>query len=456
MKKHLIVTSLFLISCAKPNQAQEPRWELLMRDLMGVIAVDPANSDVIYVGSRSSGKPGMWKTTDGGQSWNQYKNGWGIGLTSDILIDPTNPNVLLAGGGPFVGILKSVDGGQNWFRADTGLVPDHHGYMVGSLALDNQRRIFYAAHQGIFGGVLRSSDGVRWQNLTPSYPFDTMKIIVDESTGVLYVAGFSGVWKSLDGGNTWMPINNGLNINPRTIWHVVKLKHSNTLYAATASGIYKTINGGNNWLSVNDSITAKLSFRGGLVIAEKDTNTVYAGTVATLNPAQPGGIYLSRNGGQSWALYNLGLPDSVLDFHVLNLFLDNRANVLYANISLIFPYGRSEEHLYRLRDAVITAVRESRTAKHLARFALHSYPNPFNNQTILLCSVHQTGRVVLRLFDILGKEVMVLLNEQHGPGDYRVPWDGTNTEGKKLPSGIYLARLQVGTEVKTTKLLLLP
>ncbi len=61
----------------------------------------------------------------------------------------------------------------------------------------------------------------------------------------------------------------------------------------------------------------------------------------------------------------------------------------------------------------------------------------------------------MRIFDLLGKEVMTLLNEQRGPGEYHILWGGTNAEGKRLPSGIYLVRLQLETEIKTTKLLLL-
>ncbi|MCI0694625.1 T9SS type A sorting domain-containing protein [candidate division KSB1 bacterium] len=455
MREYSFVAVVLLFSCANPNQAQEPRWELFARGLYGAIAVDPTNSDIVYISFAPRGVPlgGMWKTTDGGQNWKQYKEGWLAGTARDILIDPTNPNVVLVGGESLAaGIIKSVDGGQTWFRADTGLVPDHHGYMVWSLALDNQRRIFYAGHQGIFGGVFHSSDGVHWQNLTPSYPFDPLDLTVDKGTGVLYAASFSGVWKSMNSGSTWVHISNGLRIG--TIWHVVKLKQSNTLYAATARGIYKTLDGGNNWFSVNDSVTSKLSFWGGLIVAEKDTNTIYAGAEATLNPAQPGGIYLSRNSGDSWALYNFGLPDTVLDLHVTNLFFDNRTNILYASVGSILRNGRSEVHVYRLRNAVTTAVREPRYAPYSAQLTLYSYPNPVNKQTTFIFSVYKKGRVQLRLFNILGKEVMTLLDEQRGPGEYRIPWGGINAAGKRLSSGIYLAKLQLGNEVKTIKLLL--
>ena len=110
------------------------------------------------------------------------------------------------------------------------------------------------------------------------------------------------------------------------------------------------------------------------MVAEQDTNVVFAGAGATLDPNRPGGIYKSYNGGQSWLLYNSGLPDSAIDYRVTNLFL--------------------------------------------------------------------------------GKAVITLLDEVRRPGEYRKTWDGANTKGPKMPSAIYLAKLQVGGEQVTIKLLL--
>ena len=131
MQKYFNLVLLIFLYCTKLAQAQEPQWELFAEGLSGAIAVDPTDSDVIYI---SSGTPGMWKTTDGGQNWNLYTEGWGMGHVNDILIDPDNPEVILAAGGPFVGIHKSVDGGQTWIRADNGFTVDHHGFAIRDLA----------------------------------------------------------------------------------------------------------------------------------------------------------------------------------------------------------------------------------------------------------------------------------------------------------------------------------
>jgi len=128
----------------------------------------------------------MWKTTDGGQTWNLYSEGWGIGTPRDILINPENPQEIRVSGGPFVGVLKSTDGGQTWIRADNGLRFDHHGFLVHQLAFDRQKGIYYLADQGggAFCGVYRSVDGVQWE-VTSLYGCP-LSVIVDEADGAVY------------------------------------------------------------------------------------------------------------------------------------------------------------------------------------------------------------------------------------------------------------------------------
>ena len=255
MRNKINLVLLVFVCYATAAQAQEPQWELFAEGLSGPIAVDPTNSDVIYI---SSGTSGMWKTTDGGQTWNLYSEGWGMGSPKDILIDPANSEEILVGGGPFVGVLKSTDGGQTWIRADNGLRFDHHGFRVHQLAFDRQKGIYYLADEGggAFCAVYRSTDGMNWEET--STRFCPLSVVVDESNGDVYAgANGAGVWKSSDAGSTWVYISRGLNVNPQNIYDLVKLKESETLYAATFRGIYKTLDQGENWFSVNDSLTNK-------------------------------------------------------------------------------------------------------------------------------------------------------------------------------------------------------
>jgi hypothetical protein len=78
-----------------------------------------------------------------------------------------------------------------------------------------------------------------------------------------------------------------------------------------------------------------------------------------------------------------------------------------------------------------------------------NYPNPFNPSTIIRFSLPNTAHVSLRIFNTLGQEVALLLNERRLPGYYQVQWNAT------VPSGIYFYRLQAGEFVETKKMILL-
>jgi len=84
-------------------------------------------------------------------------------------------------------------------------------------------------------------------------------------------------------------------------------------------------------------------------------------------------------------------------------------------------------------------------------FALHqNYPNPFNPTTKIKYSVPQSSNVVIKVFDVLGKEITTLVNEEKSVGTYELNWYAGN-----LPSGIYFYQLNAGSFVETKKMILL-
>jgi hypothetical protein len=78
-----------------------------------------------------------------------------------------------------------------------------------------------------------------------------------------------------------------------------------------------------------------------------------------------------------------------------------------------------------------------------------NYPNPFNPVTHINYSVAQTGNVTLKLFDVMGREVATLVNEEKAPGTYTVPFDASS-----FSSGVYFYRLKAGAYTSTKKLIL--
>ncbi len=89
-------------------------------------------------------------------------------------------------------------------------------------------------------------------------------------------------------------------------------------------------------------------------------------------------------------------------------------------------------------------------------FALaQNYPNPFNPNTIIAYSVPAKSHVRLEVFNILGQSVRTLVDESKGAGDYEVTWNGRDSRGQSVSTGVYLYRLRVGEAVLTKKMLLL-
>jgi hypothetical protein len=85
-----------------------------------------------------------------------------------------------------------------------------------------------------------------------------------------------------------------------------------------------------------------------------------------------------------------------------------------------------------------------------------NYPNPFNPVTQIQYSLPSQANVSLKIYDILGKEIKVLVdNEMKSEGRYTATWNGTDNFGNSVASGIYLCRLISGTNVQTIKLMLM-
>ena len=101
-------------------------------------------------------------------------------------------------------------------------------------------------------------------------------------------------------------------------------------------------------------------------------------------------------------------------------------------------------------------VDDARSATTPREYSLgQNYPNPFNPSTSIMYDVPATADVSLIIYDILGRNVRTLLNEQHNAGSYSVEWDGKNADGLLVTSGIYFYRLEADQFAITKKMVLL-
>lgn len=123
----------------------------------------------------------------------------------------------------------------------------------------------------------------------------------------------------------------------------------------------------------------------------------------------------------------------------------------YLAVPIIWESNRSgRSHLYSRFALVPSGGVKERTTNAEDFELMQNYPNPFNPSTVIRFHVPQTANVVLKVYDMLGREVETLIDKKLTPGGYETTWDG-----RSCSSGVYFCRLQAGSLVQTRKLILL-
>ena len=103
----------------------------------------------------------------------------------------------------------------------------------------------------------------------------------------------------------------------------------------------------------------------------------------------------------------------------------------------------------------VTSVGESEPSSKPETFALYqNYPNPFNPETTISFDLPEASNVILKIYNVLGQEIKMLVNEYKTAGKNIVKWDGTNNNGIKVNSGVYIYRLNAEGVSFTRKMVL--
>ena len=241
-------------------------------------AVNPKNIFEYYVATASGG---VWKTTNGGTTYEPIFDAQGSYSIGCVTLDPNNSNVV-------------------W---------------VGSGENNNQRSVAYG------DGIYKSEDGgTSWKNMGLKTSEHIGKIIVDsKNSDIVYVAaigplwkegGERGVYKTTDGGKIWNQI---LKIDDHTGVNdlIMDPRNSDVLYASAfqrrrhdygyvsggpGSSIYKTVDGGKTWDKINSGLPSGDKGRMGLAISPADSEYIYA----IVEASKDAGVYRTTNRGASW------------------------------------------------------------------------------------------------------------------------------------------------------------
>jgi photosystem II stability/assembly factor-like uncharacterized protein len=246
---------------------------------IGKVIVNPGNPDIVFVAALGhpygpNAERGIFRTVDGGKSWEKvlYKDENTGGI--DVAFDPRNPHILFAAlwqarrtswsmtdGGPGSGLYRSNDGGTTWKRLEEHGLPKGPYGRIGIAVGANSDRVYalIEAHNPD-GGLYRSDDGGEtWDFINPSHslwqrPWYYMHIFADpRDENVVYVMDVEA-FKSTDGGHLFNKVklphgdNHGLWIDPRDTRRMI---------AANDGGVTVTLDGGKNWTREDNQPTAQ-------------------------------------------------------------------------------------------------------------------------------------------------------------------------------------------------------
>ena len=141
--------------------------------------------------------------------------------------------------------------------------------------------------------------------------------------------------------------------------------------------------------------------------------------------------------------------------YVYDLFADTSVQISASQInSVTFKLSGLEAMVFSLQKNTPTSVRGNENTVYQYQLE-QNYPNPFNPSTVITYSIRQPGNVRVIVFDLMGREVAVLVNQNQNSGTYKVAWNGKNSSGTSVSSGIYFYSINSGSFVSTKKMILL-
>ncbi len=359
--------------------------------------------------------------------------------------------------------LKTTNSGHSWFPY--GSFPANSSYLIGMYFINEttgfvsaERFQNYTMAQGIYK---TTNGGLNW---ALSYSVsDTVNIrnifFVDGNTGfgigyditndpVYAIQGL--ILKTTNGGNNWSKqmfynVNNFTDVSfvNNLTGFACGVSNSMDIYKGI---IYKTTNSGQNWFKLSYQSDTTM-FEGIVFYPSTGIGIVY-GIECREDTLYPGVydyehliIAKTTNYGSTWQPYQI---DNTEYIYIGNKMIDQ--NNWYITGGNAFNTAKIQHTTNGGQIGINPISSEIPNDFNLYQ----NYPNPFNPETKIRFDVPKADFVTINIFDILGREVSTIVNEQLQPGTYEVEWDAAN-----YPSGIYINKLISGNYSLTRKMVLI-
>ena len=281
---------------------------------VSAIAINPSNASIMYFGSgdRDAGDAsgfGVFKSTNSGATWSISNTGMGSRTVARLIIDPNNPSILLAACNG--GIYRSTNAGASWTQTFTG------GFFKDIIFKPNNSNVVYATNAGL---LYRSLDnGVNWSSITTGLPTSSISRAVIDVNAInpslvyVWIANGSvnrGFYLSRDSGSTFRTQSTTPNIHDYSTngsgsggqaWYNMDMVTDPTNQAIVYCGgvnVFRSNDTGRTWTIAGYWVNQIHADQHELIRCNI-TNKIYAGN--------DGGLYSTRNRGVSWTPLKSGL-----------------------------------------------------------------------------------------------------------------------------------------------------
>src|ERR1700730_1011618 len=242
---------------------------------------------------------GVYRSKNGGNTWERISSPGQAELKNieSVAIDPKNPDLVYAGTWHLA--WKTDDGGANWHHINKGMIDDSD---VFSIIVDstNPAVVFASACSGIYksesaGDLFHKLQGI---------PFSARRTRVlkqdPSNPATVYAGTTEGLWKTADAGQTWKRVS-----NPEIVVNDVMVDPRNSkrvLLATDRSGVMASDDGAKTFTASNHGYTHR--YVSSILADGNDQNSILVGVV---NDREWGGVFSTRDGGQSWTQKSAGL-----------------------------------------------------------------------------------------------------------------------------------------------------
>ncbi len=369
-------------------------------------------------------------------------------------------------------LLKTTNGGNNWIMLNTETTNDD--FFTGIHFLNTETGWICGGYMGGFGTskILKTTNGgVNWINqysLTGTYFFSIW--MVNENIG--FVGGYDGKYlRTTDGGNSW----NSYTVTGVNIWTMFFLNNQTGFIAGNSGMIRKTTDGGLSYSLMNSGTSLRIAsifftdLNYGFAVC--DSETVLKTTNAGINwTSQRLGTYIgyesvffvnqytgfavgnwwdiatyklikTTNAGTNWTTVAQGTGDPYFDIYFTN---ENTGWISGYNGLILKTTNAGATYIKNYENKISNEVE-----------LMQNYPNPFNPSSTIEFRLNKNSLVSLKIYNILGKEIITLINDKLPSGTYKIPFSINKFSNLIFPGGVYYYKISTEKTSITKKMIIL-